>query len=133
MIAGGGAVGSVLLLGANGMLGRAWRQLLDLRGIDHIDLDLPQFDITDPDQVNASIDGSHTHVINCAAYTAVDDVEANEQIATRINGEAPAFLAARLRITTRLSSSRTVATLLSCPRSSGLRAASKTSRPSIGS
>jgi len=97
MTFGGSAVGSVLLLGANGMLGFAWRRLLDSRGIDHVDLDLPQFDMTDPDHVDAAIDGSHVCVINCAAYTAVDDVETNEQIAARVNGDAPGLLATRCR------------------------------------
>ena len=97
MTFGGSAVGSVLLLGANGMLGRAWRGLLDSRGIEHVGLDLPQFDMTDSAQVDAAIDGSHACVINCAAYTAVDDVETNEQIASRVNGDAPGLLAIRCR------------------------------------
>ena len=95
MTFGGSVVGSVLLLGANGTLGRAWRRLLNSRGIDHVDLDLPEFDMTDPGQVDASIDGSHAYVINCAGYTAVDDAETNEQIASRVNGDAPGLLAVR--------------------------------------
>ena len=88
-------IGSVLLLGANGMLARAWRSLLDSRSIAHVDLDLPAFDMTNPDHVDEAVGGSHTHVVNCAAYTAVDDVETNEGIATRVNGDAPGLLAAR--------------------------------------
>ena len=77
-------VDSVLLLGAEGMLARAWRRLLDARGISHVDLDLPGFDMTAADQVDAAIDGAHRYVVNCAAYTAVDDVETSEPAAALI-------------------------------------------------
>ena len=90
-------VDAVLLLGANGMLARAWRNLLEVRGIPCVGLDLPEFDMTCPDQVDAAIDGKQRYVINCAAYTAVDDVEANEQLAGVINGTAPGLLAKRCR------------------------------------
>ena len=90
-------VTSVLLLGANGMLARGWRELLDARGIPYVGLDLPEFDMTCPDQVDVAIDGGHPYVVNCAAYTAVDDVETNEALAGKINGTAPGLLAARCR------------------------------------
>ena len=86
--------GKILLLGHKGVLGRAWRELLEQRGIPFRGFDLPGLDITDPrktDKLLAS--GGYTTVINCAAYTDVDGAETNEYEATRINGVAVLSLA----------------------------------------
>jgi dTDP-4-dehydrorhamnose reductase len=83
----------VLIVGARGMLGRAWRQMLEMHGIPCTAIDRDGVDITDPHAVNKAIDGSHAVVVNCAAYTNVDAAETDEATATKINGEAPGLLA----------------------------------------
>jgi dTDP-4-dehydrorhamnose reductase len=90
-------IDSALVLGARGMLARAWLELLDARGIAHVGLARPEFDVTCTDHVNAAIDGQHSYVVNCAAHTAVDDVETNEKVVSVINGSAPGLLALRCR------------------------------------
>ena len=83
-----------LILGSLGMLGRAWRELLDARRIpfDHGDRD--EIDITDAASIERAMGGrNYTHVINCAAWTDVDAAEANEAGATLLNGTAVGFLA----------------------------------------
>ncbi|MBO3101395.1 dTDP-4-dehydrorhamnose reductase [Cellulomonas fengjieae] len=81
-----------LVTGANGMLGRDLVDLLESRGHDVVGLDREQLDITDPRSV-----AEHVHdvdvVANCAAYTAVDDAEANEAAAFSVNAVGPALLA----------------------------------------
>lgn len=82
-----------LVTGAGGMLGR---DLLDLLADDpqigvtalgHADLD-----ITDPLAVTKAVAG-HDVVVNCAAWTAVDDAEAHEAEAFAVNAIGPANLA----------------------------------------
>ncbi len=57
-------------------------------------LGLPEIDITHADQVRKHIETFQPNlVINCAAYTKVDDCETNEELATKINGEGAGTLA----------------------------------------
>lgn len=77
-----------LVIGAAGQLGS---DLMDVLGDEAVGVDLPAIDITDPASVTAVIDDVAPQiVVNCAAYTAVDDAEANEQVAAAINAEGPA-------------------------------------------
>ncbi len=83
----------VAVVGALGMLGRAWRELLQARGIDHIGLDLPTIDITDPGSIAEHIKPGCKTVVNCAAFTDVDGAEDQEPAALRLNAEAVGHLA----------------------------------------
>jgi dTDP-4-dehydrorhamnose reductase len=57
-------------------------------------LDLPQIDITDPEQCLATVSEFRPEVIlNAAAYTRVDDCETNPDKAFRVNGDGPGNLA----------------------------------------
>jgi dTDP-4-dehydrorhamnose reductase len=59
-------------------------------GLTHRDLD-----ITDEAAVHAAVgDRRPDVVVNCAAWTAVDDAEAHEQAALRVNGQGAANIAA---------------------------------------
>jgi len=58
------------------------------------EFDLPDFDLTNCDQVMTVLRaGGFDTIINCAAYTHVDGCEAEEALATRVNGDGPGFLA----------------------------------------
>jgi len=85
----------ILLIGAAGMLGRAWRQLLDEHGLVHATTTRAELDITDPSSVDATIVPEHTVVINCAAYTNVDGAEADEDTAHAVNATGVGHLARR--------------------------------------
>ena len=89
------ADGRIVVVGARGMLGRAWQSLLSARQRDHLALDLPEFDLTERDQVAERIDDRVPLVVNCAAYTDVDAAETDEVAATRINGTGAGILAER--------------------------------------
>jgi dTDP-4-dehydrorhamnose reductase len=84
----------VLLLGGEGMLAQALRRSLMRRGHEVTGIDLAQCDITDAGQVDRFFDKfGPTLVLNAAAYTAVDKAEQQEDLATRVNGDAVGHLA----------------------------------------
>lgn len=85
----------VLVTGANGQLGSELVDLYSSRAGDEVlGLDLPDLDITSPDSVDVAFsDFRPDVVINCAAWTAVDSAEENEESAMIVNAEGPAVLA----------------------------------------
>jgi len=85
-----------LVTGANGMLGQDLMTLLADRGHEALGVDLPELDITDAGSVAAffSDDNRFDVVVNCAAWTAVDDAEEHEGAALRVNETGPRLLAA---------------------------------------
>jgi len=83
----------MLLLGAGGMLHRAWAELLQRRGVDFESLGRAQVDLTNEKQLEAALASQPRVVINCAAYTDVDGAESDEKLATEVNGAAAGRLA----------------------------------------
>lgn len=84
-----------LILGAAGMLGKELHAELKVQGEDIIAVDRDEIDIADPNAVDYLVRHAHPAVIvNCAAFTQVDDCEANEEIATAVNGSALQGIAA---------------------------------------
>ena len=84
----------ILVVGANGMLAHAVKRSLARRGLPAELCDRNRWDITDPPQVQAMFKETQpTLVINCAAYTAVDLAEREEELATKVNGDGPRNLA----------------------------------------
>ncbi|WP_077222115.1 dTDP-4-dehydrorhamnose reductase [Rathayibacter sp. VKM Ac-2630] len=71
-----------LLTGAAGMLGTDLRSALGDRPVTA--LGRRDLDVTDLDAVRAAVAG-HDAVLNCAAYTRVDDAEGDEDEARRVN------------------------------------------------
>lgn len=83
----------VWLVGGKGMLGTALRERLESIGVAHVITDLA-LDITDPERVAAFAHAERpTHVLNAAGYTRVDDAEAHEEEAFRVNALGPEYLA----------------------------------------
>ena len=84
-----------LIAGAGGMLGQDLVAVLCDQGEDVIGLSRPDLDITDEAAVRTALRrGRPDVVVNCAAWTAVDDAEANEDRALDVNGRGAAYLAA---------------------------------------
>lgn len=85
----------VLVTGANGQLGSELVDLYASRAGDEVlGLDLPDLDITAADSVAAAFaDFAPDVVINCAAWTAVDAAEENEESAFVVNADGPRVLA----------------------------------------
>jgi dTDP-4-dehydrorhamnose reductase len=86
---------SWLVTGAAGMLGRDMVALLRGRGETVTGLDRAGLDVTDAAAVAAAMAAVRPDVVvNCAAWTGVDDAEAHEEQALAVNGAGPANLAA---------------------------------------
>jgi dTDP-4-dehydrorhamnose reductase len=88
----------VLITGAAGQLGRALVQELAHRDWEVVATDLAEMDITDQDAVWASLSAQRPGlVINAAAATRVDDLEAAPDLAFAVNALGPRNLAAACR------------------------------------
>jgi dTDP-4-dehydrorhamnose reductase len=77
----------IVILGGKGMLGTDLANLCRQKNFAAKILDLPEFDITDRNQVEKAIADCDA-VINCAAYTNVDKAESEPQAAFKVNSEA---------------------------------------------
>ena len=84
-----------LVTGAGGMLGRDLMTALRQHATEVTGLDRKALDITDRSAAaDAVADVKPDVVVNCAAWTAVDDAEAAEAAALAVNGDGAANLAA---------------------------------------
>ena len=84
-----------LVTGAGGMLGRDLVTLLERDGEIAAGYGRRELDITDAAAVRAALRRRQPAVVvNCAAWTAVDDAETHEDAALQVNGRAVADLAA---------------------------------------
>jgi len=84
-----------LVTGAGGMLGTDLVAALTSRGAPVTGLDRASLDVTDAGAVTDAIArGRPDVVVNCAAWTAVDDAEASEEQALAVNASGAANLAA---------------------------------------
>jgi dTDP-4-dehydrorhamnose reductase len=83
----------ILIVGSGGQLGLDCTIVLaehhEVAGVD-----VPQIDIGDGASISRVLAETEPELIlNCAAYTAVDGCETNQETAYRINGEGPRLLA----------------------------------------
>jgi len=83
-----------LITGAGGMVGRDLRHALDVRGEEVVALTKSDLDIADSRRVSQAVSEAKPDVIvNCAAYTKVDQAESEESVANAVNGSAVELLA----------------------------------------
>lgn len=85
----------ILVTGANGQLGNELRSLATKYPAFSFEFtDVQEFDISTAESVENYIAASKPdYLINCAAYTAVDKAESDQDKAYLINSDAPKFLA----------------------------------------
>ncbi len=82
----------ILITGANGMLAQAIKN--EFKNNDLICTDTKELDITGEQAVKNYVAKLNPDLlINCAAYTAVDKAEENEDLAYKVNAEGPKNLA----------------------------------------
>ncbi len=78
----------VLVTGVGGQLGFDVVNELESRGHEAVGVDIQEMDITDAVSVNRVIKAAAPDaVIHCAAYTAVDAAEDNEELCRRVNAD----------------------------------------------
>ena len=87
---------NILITGANGQLGNEMRVLSKENGQHaYFFTDVQELDICDEQAVHGFVKDNRIDVIvNCAAYTAVDKAEDNQEFCDKLNHVAPGYLAA---------------------------------------
>ncbi|MEL6795615.1 MAG: dTDP-4-dehydrorhamnose reductase [Planctomycetota bacterium] len=89
-----GLAGPVLVIGGDGMLGRAVCAALQGAGVSFARPTVEQLDLTSRGSIGGAVAaGPWKTVINCAAYTDVDGAESDEKSAHAVNANGPAMLA----------------------------------------
>ena len=84
----------VLVTGVKGQLGHDVVNELEKRGIEAIGVDIQEMDITDAASADRVIRAAAPDaVIHCAAYTAVDAAEENEEACRKVNADGPRNIA----------------------------------------
>ena len=86
---------NILITGCNGQLGNEM-QLLEAKNPQHtyFNTDVEELDITDRETVCAFVEHNQIDgIVNCAAYTAVDKAEENQELCDMLNHVAPGYLA----------------------------------------
>lgn len=85
---------NVLVTGARGQLGREIKKLRNRFGQVYTFTDLEELDVTSLKAWESRLsDGNYTYVINCAAYTNVDQAESEPDQAMSLNRDAVGTLA----------------------------------------
>ena len=82
----------IVLLGGKGMLGSDLVEACQARGWDPVPLDLPEIDITREEGLAEALPACDG-VINCAAFTRVDDAEKERDLCWRINADGAGHVA----------------------------------------
>jgi len=83
---------SIAILGARGMLGTELVKVFGNTGRSVNAYDIPEFDITDSEQLHRVVESSRI-IINCAAYTNVEKAELETEKAFNVNAKAVGKLA----------------------------------------
>jgi len=86
----------IAILGGRGMLGSDLTSICESQGFRVEVFDLPEFDITDPRQLQEALNAAQM-IVNCAAYTNVDGAESQAELAYQVNAEAVGRLGAIAR------------------------------------
>ena len=86
---------NILITGCNGQLGNEMQQLEEANPQHtYYNTDVQELDITDVSAIEVFVEEHQIDgIVNCAAYTAVDKAEDNEELCQKLNAEAPAYLA----------------------------------------
>lgn len=86
---------NILVTGANGQLGNEMRLLAELnKEYTYFFTDVAELDICDEQAVMNFVTAHQIDIIvNCAAYTAVDKAEDNQELCDKLNHVAPGYLA----------------------------------------
>jgi dTDP-4-dehydrorhamnose reductase len=93
-------IDNILVTGCNGQLGRSIQDAAtEYSEYNFFFTDKEELDITDPEAVEAFVlEHEIDCIINCAAYTAVDKAESNEEICDLLNHYAPRYLAEAIQL-----------------------------------
>lgn len=84
----------IIVFGANGQLGRSFQAIAQQSGHNFLFADINEVDLTDEiSLINFLENNPCDLIINCAAYTAVDKAEDEQELCMSVNGIAPGIIA----------------------------------------
>jgi dTDP-4-dehydrorhamnose reductase len=84
----------IAVTGSQGQVVRSIRECATERGVEIVTLARPRCDLAEPSTIFPAIEASAPEiVVNSAAYTAVDEAESEENLATQINGASAGAIA----------------------------------------
>ena len=86
---------NILITGANGQLGNEMK-VLSAENTQHTYFftDVQELDICNEEAIEAFVAENEIElIVNCAAYTAVDNAEDNRELCDKLNHIAPGYLA----------------------------------------
>ena len=86
----------IAILGGRGMLGTDLAKKCGQEGFAVKVFDLPEFDITNSQQLKEAVSSSKI-IVNCAAYTNVDGAESETKLSHQVNAEAVGRLGALVK------------------------------------
>jgi len=86
----------IAILGGRGMLGTDLTKICRRQGLNVEVFDLPEFDITNSQQLKEALSTTKT-IVNCASYTDVDGAENEAEKAYQVNAEAVGRLGALVK------------------------------------
>lgn len=91
---------NILVTGTNGQLGSEIRKLSPrYTNYNYFFTDIQELDICDKEAVARYVSRNKIDVIvNCAAYTAVDNAEDHKALCVKLNSVAPGYLAAAIQV-----------------------------------
>ena len=89
---------NILITGCNGQLGNEMQLLEKLHPeYRYFNTDVAELDITNSEAIERFVtDNTIDGIVNCAAYTAVDKAEENQDFCQVLNADAPGYLAAAI-------------------------------------
>ena len=89
---------NILITGCNGQLGNEMQLLEKLHPeYRYFNTDVAELDITNSEAIERFVtDNAIDGIVNCAAYTAVDKAEENQDFCQVLNADAPGYLAAAI-------------------------------------
>lgn len=84
----------LLVTGGSGQVGSACARLAAAQGYEVVEPSRAALNLADAKSIRAAVAGGNwTAVVNCGAFTAVDQAESEPNLAHKINAEAPRILA----------------------------------------
>jgi len=84
----------ILVTGGNGQLGSELRSLASQYPFEFTFIDQSEIDLTDHNAIRIFFSKNNfDHIINCAAYTAVDKAEEDKDLCKKVNADAVAVIA----------------------------------------
>lgn len=88
----------ILVTGVAGQLGYDVVRELNRRNIENLGVDIADFDLTDEKAVKRAVmNYAPTHIVHCAAYTAVDKAESDADTCRKVNEDGTRYMAEAAR------------------------------------